>query len=82
MKAGDASVWATDCPLAAIQFGQFAGKKALHPMSILARAYRGEGFDSAAVGRPRPVASRPSDPGRTAASADIVGATPGEEDSG
>jgi Fe-S oxidoreductase len=44
MKAADAEVWATDCPLAALQFEQHAGKKPLHPMSILARAYRDDGF--------------------------------------
>lgn len=45
MKEADAEVWATDCPLAAIQFQQHAGKKPMHPMSILARAYRDDGFD-------------------------------------
>jgi Fe-S oxidoreductase len=44
MKAAEAETWATDCPLAAIQFEQHAGKKPLHPMTLLARAYRGEGF--------------------------------------
>jgi Fe-S oxidoreductase len=52
MKEPAAEVWATDCPLAAIQFEQHAGVKALHPLTILARAYRspaasgvaGEGF--------------------------------------
>jgi glycerol-3-phosphate dehydrogenase subunit C len=44
MQAADAEVWATDCPLAAIQFEQHAGKKPLHPMQILARAYREDGF--------------------------------------
>lgn len=44
MKAGEAEVWATDCPLASLQFAQHAGKKPLHPMTILARAYRGEPF--------------------------------------
>jgi Fe-S oxidoreductase len=44
MKAGEADVWATDCPLAALQFAQHAGKRPLHPMTILARAYRGERF--------------------------------------
>ena len=48
MKAAEASVWATDCPLAAIQFEQHAGRKPLHPMSILAKAYRGEKFDDSA----------------------------------
>lgn len=43
----EAEVWATDCPLAAIQFRQHAGRKPLHPMSILARAYREDGFPHA-----------------------------------
>ncbi|MCG6923027.1 MAG: 4Fe-4S dicluster domain-containing protein, partial [Acidobacteria bacterium] len=34
MRAASATVWATDCPLAALQFEQHAGKKPLHPMSI------------------------------------------------
>ena len=38
MKDAGAEVWATDCPLAALQFQQHAGKKPMHPMSILARA--------------------------------------------
>ena len=45
MKESGSQLWATDCPLAAIQFEQHAGVKPLHPMSILARAYRGESFD-------------------------------------
>ncbi len=44
MKDADAQVWSTDCPLAATQFSQHAGKKPMHPMSILARAYRADGF--------------------------------------
>lgn len=44
MQAAEAEVWATDCPLAALQFAQHAGRKPLHPMSILARAYREDGF--------------------------------------
>jgi Fe-S oxidoreductase len=44
MHAVEASVWATDCPLAALQLAQHAGVAALHPMTILARAYRGDGF--------------------------------------
>ncbi len=39
------ALWSTDCPLAAIQFQQHAGIKPLHPMSILARAYREDGFE-------------------------------------
>ncbi len=44
LQAADAEVWATDCPLAALQFAQHAGRKPLHPMSVLARAYREDGF--------------------------------------
>ena len=44
MKASEARVWSTDCPLAAIQFEQHAGVKPMHPMTILARAYREDGF--------------------------------------
>jgi Fe-S oxidoreductase len=47
MKAAEAGLWATDCPLAALQFEQHAGRRPLHPVTILARAYRGEGFGEA-----------------------------------
>ncbi len=47
MKKAEAQWWATDCPLAAIQFEQHAGRKPVHPMSLLARAYRGDSFDAA-----------------------------------
>jgi Fe-S oxidoreductase len=42
MRAAEADLWATDCPLAALQFEQHAGRRPLHPVTILARAYRGE----------------------------------------
>jgi Fe-S oxidoreductase len=48
MKEG--GVMATDCPLAAVQFEQATAVRPLHPLQILARAYRGEGFDD--VGGP------------------------------
>jgi len=44
MQQVGAEVWASDCPLAALQFQQHAGKKPLHPMTVLARAYRADGF--------------------------------------
>jgi len=44
MKSAGAEIWSTDCPLAALQFQQHAGLKPMHPMSILARAYREDGF--------------------------------------
>ncbi len=46
MNQAEADVWATDCPLAAIQFEQHAGKKPLHSMTLLARAYRPDGFET------------------------------------
>jgi Fe-S oxidoreductase len=49
MKEADAEIWATDCPLAAIQFDQHAGRRPMHPMSILAKAYRGESFATPAL---------------------------------
>ena len=54
MGAAGAEVWATDCPLAAIQFGQHAERQPLHPMTILARAYRPDGF-------PTPLPQEPDD---------------------
>jgi len=44
LRATEGEVWATDCPLAALQFGQHAGRRPMHPMSILARAYEPDGF--------------------------------------
>jgi len=44
MKSRDAEVWVTDCPLAALQFAQHADRKPMHPMTVLARAYRADGF--------------------------------------
>ena len=46
MRAAEAEVWSTDCPLAALQFEQACGKKALHPIEVLERAYRADGFPS------------------------------------
>ena len=44
MKNVESEIWATDCPLAAVQFEQHAGVRPMHPMTILARAYREDGF--------------------------------------
>jgi Fe-S oxidoreductase len=44
MKDAQAEIWSTDCPLAALQFAQHAGTRPMHPMTILARAYRPDGF--------------------------------------
>jgi Fe-S oxidoreductase len=52
MKGAEAEIWATDCPLAALQFQQHAGVKPMHPMSVLAKAYRRDGF-------PTPVEDEP-----------------------
>ena len=53
MADADAEVWATDCPLAALQFAQHAQRRPMHPMSILARAYQPDGFPTP-VEPPRP----------------------------
>ena len=46
MRAREATL-STDCPLAAIQFKQALNTKPLHPLQILARAYRPDGFPQA-----------------------------------
>ena len=53
MREPNAAIWATDCPLAALQFQQHAGVRPLHPMSILARAYREDGFETKIEGQSR-----------------------------
>ncbi len=45
MKESDATCWVTDCPLAALQIEEHAGRRPIHPMTLLARAYRGDPFD-------------------------------------
>ncbi|MCO4743789.1 MAG: 4Fe-4S dicluster domain-containing protein [Proteobacteria bacterium] len=49
MQRAEADIYATDCPLAAIQFEQFAGKRAMHPMTVLAKSYRGESFGTEVI---------------------------------
>jgi Fe-S oxidoreductase len=44
MREAETQIWVTDCPLAALQFAQHAGVKPMHPMTMLARAYREDGF--------------------------------------
>jgi len=39
MKTDNEACCVTDCPLSAIQIEQGAGKKAIHPMLVLAKAY-------------------------------------------
>jgi glycerol-3-phosphate dehydrogenase subunit C len=50
MTEPEATTWVTDCPLAAVQFEQHAGQRPLHPMSLLARAYRGDAFTTPTAG--------------------------------
>jgi glycerol-3-phosphate dehydrogenase subunit C len=52
MQEAKTELWATDCPLAALQFEQHAGVRPMHPMSILARAYRGDSFDPKQAPKP------------------------------
>ncbi|MFT4572344.1 MAG: glycerol-3-phosphate dehydrogenase subunit C [Hyphomicrobiaceae bacterium] len=44
---GAPALMATDCPLAAIQFEQATGTRPIHPIEVLASAYRDAGFDTA-----------------------------------
>lgn len=44
MSAAQPEVMATDCPLAAVQFEQALGSRPIHPIQVLARAYREDGF--------------------------------------
>jgi glycerol-3-phosphate dehydrogenase subunit C len=44
MTAPEPDVMATDCPLAAVQIEQGTGKRPIHPMEVLARAYDAAGF--------------------------------------
>jgi Fe-S oxidoreductase len=60
MQAAEASVWTSDCPLAALQFAQHAGARPLHPMSVLARAYRPDGFPRRVSPTPAPTPERHS----------------------
>ena len=62
MQAVEAKVMATDCPLAAIHFQQAIGQRPIHPIQVLARAYRADGFPKAinppeekSVGPMRPI---------------------------
>ena len=48
MAAAEADLLASDCPLASIHIQQGMGKRPIHPIQVLARAYRPDGF-------PRPV---------------------------
>jgi Fe-S oxidoreductase len=53
MQAAEAGVWTSDCPLAALQFEQATGKRPLHSVQVLARAYRPDGF-------PNPIPQTPT----------------------
>lgn len=60
MQNNATEVWATDCPLAAVQFEQHAGVKPMHPMTVLAKAYRGESFGEGAEQTADGITSAPS----------------------
>ena len=44
MLGAEAEVWTSDCPRATLQFEQACGRTALHPVEVLDRAYRDDGF--------------------------------------
>jgi glycerol-3-phosphate dehydrogenase subunit C len=47
MRQAAASVMTTDCPLAAVQIEQATGVHPIHPIEVLARAYKRDGFPDA-----------------------------------
>lgn len=47
MRDAEARVMTTDCPLAAVQIEQAIGVRPIHPIEVLARAYRRGGFPDA-----------------------------------
>jgi Fe-S oxidoreductase len=53
MAAAGADTFASDCPLASIQIGQAIGTRPIHPIQVLARAYRADGFPKP-VEEPKP----------------------------
>ncbi len=57
MQESHATVWATECPLAAVQFKQACGHEPLHPVEVLDRAYRADGFET-----PLPLPNPPHSP--------------------
>lgn len=46
MAAVGADLFASDCPMASIQFDQALGTRPIHPIQVLERAYRADGFKS------------------------------------
>jgi glycerol-3-phosphate dehydrogenase subunit C len=44
MAEAEAALLVSDCPLAALQFEQALGTRPIHPIQVLARAYRPDGF--------------------------------------
>jgi Fe-S oxidoreductase len=44
MNEVGSEIWTTECPLAALQFKQACGREVLHPVQVLDRAYRADGF--------------------------------------
>jgi len=44
LRDAEPNIMATDCPLAAVQIEQATGTRPLHPIEVLERAYRDDGF--------------------------------------
>ena len=54
MQAAEAAETTTDCPLAAIQFEQATGRRPIHPLQVLSKAYKAPGEGGFATPVPRP----------------------------
>lgn len=44
MRSTECEIWTSDCPLAGVQFEQACGRHVLHPVEVLDRAYREDGW--------------------------------------
>jgi glycerol-3-phosphate dehydrogenase subunit C len=53
LKEAGAATYATDCSLAAMQFHQATGLHPMHPIEVIARAYRADGFPTPVPAAPR-----------------------------
>ena len=59
MRAAEPQLMTTDCPLAAVQIEHGTGVRPLHPIEVLARAYKPDGFGPGCSVTPAPAQSAP-----------------------
>ena len=52
MQEAESEIWTTECPLAALQFKQACNREVLHPVQVLDRAYKADGFSTSVPPKP------------------------------